>query len=471
VADDPELQSWVDRLLKGKSEEQARARTEIGLILEARGEIEDAEEIYWTNVQARSTDRRAYDRLMAIYRERGDRLSETLVERQLELAFSQAAAATQADADSASDDDEDDRPSALAPGGTGARPVRRLRRLRRTGRDQDLAAPVDLATRRQAAAVRQTASPEVAAPAPAPAISMLGIPTSAGTGRSASAMPPAAPRQEPVQPAMSMLGIPLTQPAAQTSVPARRPAQAVSMQAVPMPTSSHPRSLTPEVMFDGPANAQRAISRRDDRLAEVQRRRVALAPHGRSSLRSGVLIATQPTTIGAFLLASIGAAALIALLLFGFGRSSVANAAPNPAAGLPARCADANIRFPGANDPRAAVAAAYRQNGVDVDANRPGNPRLTPDSAGQVIGGWIGVSLLLDRAGQPTPTLAQWLSQEPGKPSLANALVSGRSINGLLTVDEWAQVQALPASTCEGAFLRDPRNASLAKLVDGVIIR
>ena len=183
------------------------------------------------------------------------------------------------------------------------------------------------------------------------------------------------------------------------------------------------------------------------------------------------MIATQPMTVGAFLLASIGAAALIALLLFGFGRSTVANAAPNPAASLPARCVDANIRFPGANDPRAAVAAAYRQNGVDVDANRPGSPRLTPESAGQVIGGWIGVSLLFERAGQPSPTLAQWLSQEPGKPTLANALVSGRSINGMLTADEWAQVQALPASTCEGAFLRDPRNATLARLVDGIIIR
>ena len=65
-----EIIGWLDILLKGKSEDQAQARTEIAMILEAKGFADDAEEAYWTNVQARSTDRRAYERLIALYQHR-----------------------------------------------------------------------------------------------------------------------------------------------------------------------------------------------------------------------------------------------------------------------------------------------------------------------------------------------------------------------------------------------------------------
>ena len=78
---------WLDVLLKGKPEQQEHARTEIAMILEARGFDDDAEEAYWTNVQARSTDRRAYERLIALYQLRKDRLSESLVRKQLDEVF------------------------------------------------------------------------------------------------------------------------------------------------------------------------------------------------------------------------------------------------------------------------------------------------------------------------------------------------------------------------------------------------
>jgi hypothetical protein len=455
------MQAWVGRLLRGTPDEKARARTEIGLIFEARGQLEDAEETYWTNVQAHVADRRSYERLMTIYRQRGDRLSETLVERQLELAIGEAAAAAEpaANNDAAWNDAPADW---AAPADARVQPLRRLRRRRaHQDQDDDRPTPRGVPARRTGAAPRQPARVEAA---PAPAISMLGILTTSGAARSATALAPVRAAQEPVLPAMSMLGLPVMQGSTPMIGPAPQPAQLARARAL-QPI----QPIVPEVLYDAPAELQGAMFHRAGRLADVQRRRVALSPHGQSSLRRGVQIATQPMTVGAFLLASIGAAAMIALLLFGFGRSSVANAAPNPAASLPARCVDANLRFPGANDPTTAVTAAYRQIGVDVTAIRPGGARLTPDSAGQVIGGWVGISLLLDRAGQPAPTLAEWLSQEPGKPTLANALVSGRSVDGLLTATEWAQVQALPANTCEGAFLRDPRNATLAHLVDGVI--
>ena len=78
-----QILAWLDVLLKGKPDQQAIARTEIAMLLEAKGFAEDAEEAYWTNVQARSTDRRSYDRLIELYQQRKDRLSESLVRRQL----------------------------------------------------------------------------------------------------------------------------------------------------------------------------------------------------------------------------------------------------------------------------------------------------------------------------------------------------------------------------------------------------
>ena len=80
----------MDLLLRGKPDEQAHARTEIGLILEARGDDAAAEDVYWANVQTRASDPRAYQRLLVLYQKRGDRLSETLVLRQMETVFGEA---------------------------------------------------------------------------------------------------------------------------------------------------------------------------------------------------------------------------------------------------------------------------------------------------------------------------------------------------------------------------------------------
>jgi hypothetical protein len=44
IASNSDILAWLDVLLKGKPEQQALARTEIAMILEARGHTEDAEE-------------------------------------------------------------------------------------------------------------------------------------------------------------------------------------------------------------------------------------------------------------------------------------------------------------------------------------------------------------------------------------------------------------------------------------------
>jgi hypothetical protein len=203
------------------------------------------------------------------------------------------------------------------------------------------------------------------------------------------------------------------------------------------------------------------------------RRRASLLPNPggrRFRLSTGGLIALQPMTIVAFLLASFGAAAIISILLITLDRGGVktANAAPLQ---VPARCVDGALRFPGANDPRAAVVAAYKQQGIDVDAARPSGPRLTPDQAELVVGGWMATSLLMEHAGQPAPTLAQWLDPGSDKVTLANAILSGRGLDSMLTPDEWTIARGWPAGDCEGAFLRDGRNAGLVKLVEHVVTK
>lgn len=54
---DPLVQPWLEVLIKGKPDAQARARTEIAMILESKGLDADAEDVYWTNVQARVSRR------------------------------------------------------------------------------------------------------------------------------------------------------------------------------------------------------------------------------------------------------------------------------------------------------------------------------------------------------------------------------------------------------------------------------
>lgn len=406
---------WLDVLLKGKSEDQARARTEIGMILEARGFSDDAEEAYWTNVQSGAADRRAYDRLIVLYQNRKDRLSESLVRRKLEDVFNRPAGATPLASGT----------TASAPGaGSLAMPVgldqaaRPVRRLRSAG-----ATPKGLENPR----LGTVASAQAAAPAPAPS-----------QPRPAPAAQPAGPAPRPGMPR-----------------PAGRP---------PVPTAVAPAPLQAFQDDDDAVPAELVAPGRS-------RRRATLLPNpGRSRFHFNTngLIVLQPMTIAAFLLASFGAAAIISMLILSFDRGSVktANASTLQA---PARCVDGAGRFPGANDPRAAVAAAYKQQGVDVDAPRQGGPRLTPEQAELVIGGWMATSLLLEQGGQSVPTLAQWLDPTSDKATLANAILSGRGLDSMLTPEEWLLMRNWPASTCGGGFVQDPRNQGLVRMIERVV--
>jgi hypothetical protein len=447
---------WLDVLLKGKTEDQARARTEIGIILEERGFADDAEEAYWTNVQAGSADRRAYDRLIALYQSRKDRLSESLVRRKLETVFTRPAGATPLAPSTGS-------PNATAAAGatplqrpaTPAAPAQPVRRLRSAGRP-DGVTPKGLDR------------PRPGTPAPA---------------RPAAPMQPATPARS-VAPAQPSAPVPSAAPAqisrerlaeiaAEAASMAPRTAMARPAGRMPLPSAQRAQAMPVRAMAP---MASEAVPDDDIVSAELaapphSRRRGALLPNPgghRFRLSSGGLIALQPITIAAFLLASFGAAAIISILIISFDRGGVktANAAPLQA---PARCIDGAARFPGANDPRAAVAAAYKQQGVDVDAPRAGGPRLTAEQAELVVGGWLASSLLLEQAGQPVPTLAQWLDPSSDKATLANAILSGRGLDSMLSAEEWLLMRNWGPSTCGGGFLQDPRNAGLVRMIERVV--
>ena len=398
-----EILSWLDVLLKVKPEQQDVARTEIAMILEARGFADDAEEAYWTNVQARAADRRSYERLIALYRLRRDRLSESLVRRQLDEVFAAP-----------------DPP----------RPARALRpaepRAPREPR-QPSNAPVSLA--------RQLTSPSPPAQPTTPGQAIRRLRGARHADEAASPAAPSAPVRQPAPPERAI--VPADPPAVQAT------------EVMPAPS------------FPDPTNG---------------RRRARLLPNPDPSYRryrgqGGGLIALQPAIIFAFVIAAFGAAALIAFLLISWDRGSSSRLSSASSGQVPARCVDASVRFRGANDPRGAVASAYRQQGVDIEAVRPGSPRLTVDQAEQVIGGWIGASLLLDHAGLPAPKLNEWLDTETSRPSLANAVLAGRHLDTMLTPDEWTEIRSWPASNCEGAFVQDPKNAGLVRLMERVVAR
>ena len=88
--DEPNVERWLLLLRDGSEAEQQLARTELGLILEARGLLDEAAEAFERNVAEGTTDRRPYERLAAIARLRGDVAAEARALRGLAELLSPA---------------------------------------------------------------------------------------------------------------------------------------------------------------------------------------------------------------------------------------------------------------------------------------------------------------------------------------------------------------------------------------------
>lgn len=74
---------WLALLRDGTDEERRLARTELGLLLEARGLLDEASEAYERNVADGVADRRPYERLAALAHRRGDAATEARALRAL----------------------------------------------------------------------------------------------------------------------------------------------------------------------------------------------------------------------------------------------------------------------------------------------------------------------------------------------------------------------------------------------------
>ena len=462
---DPLVQRWLGVLLKGKPEDQARARTEIALILESRGHEAEAEEAYWTNVQIRARDRRPYERLIAMYRARRDRLSETLVRRTLDEVFPPPASPAPP---TPHPDEAPDRFSAGAPPSHAAPPSRRPAAIPEPDPDApitpwDAAAATDgtPAPRRpgtDGAVADGRPRPRMAGPPPEASTpplprtddQLLGGHAPSGPSRGDGGTPNAA-RRLTLRSAAHHSG---DGPVLGSGAAPRRRLRRANAAASPATAQSAP---PPEI---------RAAGRSRTRGVGPQANRV----RGRRP---------DALTLIALVLACIGAAGLLAFFMIWPGRPggeatprisvTPAPGAPLGAAGL-ARCGDGAARFPGADNPEEAVLAAYRENGVDVNDPNGATARYVRESARHIVGTWIATTLLAERVGQPAPTLVEWVGTAPEGHTLANALLgAGRSLDAFLTLEQWDEIASSPPNTCEGAFVQNPRNAPLLTLVEDVV--
>jgi hypothetical protein len=143
----------------------------------------------------------------------------------------------------------------------------------------------------------------------------------------------------------------------------------------------------------------------------------------------------------------------------------VPTVAPTP---LPARCADAGLRFPETNDPEGAVRNAYREflarQGVAIDPTSTlfdGLGEAYASRHDEVLAGWMAVILQREHRGLAAFPLADYVASDvivatgPGEYQL-RATVSPQG---------WSEMRAWPAETCEGAFMRSPANAHWVDLM------
>lgn len=426
------------------------------------------------------SDRRAYERLIAFYSARRDRLAETLVRSTLDEVFPPPSLR---DADnlvpethgastaSGSRSDLDPDPP-IAP------------------RDAAAMVPESVPSRRERGASRAPPEDILDSPAVRSALARMGLLVSAPEPTTAT---PTRGDAEDGSSARTSSDRTVARPSAvQTSAmppaaPRRRSRAATNASGT---TASIGTAASARITASAGTNTD--ASTFGDTDAWLAPARPAGGARGRGSPRATRLrgLRFDPVVVLGFILTCIGAAGLVAFLFISFGRPAseagsgggtaqvASNGAPASvaplsgatlgAAGL-ARCEDATARFPGAEDPEVAVLAAYQQNGIDVSDPAGPNGRYVRGAARRIVGSWIGASLLAARAGDPSPTLAEWAGTDPNGHTLTNALLRGRTLDGFLSRGQWDDMQTSPPNTCEGPFMRSPRNAALLALVEGVV--
>jgi hypothetical protein len=143
--------------------------------------------------------------------------------------------------------------------------------------------------------------------------------------------------------------------------------------------------------------------------------------------------------------------------------------APTP---LPERCADAGLRFPETRDPEDAVRTAYRdylvRQGVAIDPNSTlfrGLGEAYASRHGEILAGWIAVTLQRERRGLSTFSLTDYVSSD-----VIVATGPGTyQFRATISPQGWNEIRAWPASSCEGAFIQHPANARWIELMQASV--
>jgi hypothetical protein len=143
--------------------------------------------------------------------------------------------------------------------------------------------------------------------------------------------------------------------------------------------------------------------------------------------------------------------------VFAVGIVVVGIVLPDRSPARSAQCYDAGVRLPEAVNPQAALDEALRSVGVNPNAG--GDPAVQAIRSNKAVldlrtSLWVADTLWAQRNGHGTWSLAEAL-REPLEAQ--TYLAPPTSIPTWI----WAEVASWPPDSCEGAFIRNPRNASL----------
>jgi hypothetical protein len=455
---------WLALLRDGSEEERQLARTELGLILEARGLLDDAAEAYERNVADGVADRRPYERLAALARARGDGPAEARALRALAdvLAPPVPAPTPQPPPPQAGEGEPDESANAGASG------------LDVPGADAPGSIVMPAISIAADADTRDVLEADTAAIVPA----VLAAP------------------DQPVLPHAAV--------DAGAAQPARDAGPSAEDDAAPAPPSARGRKHADEdpgialhhVLESHPEDAHHHPTHRPAERAGqgLSRGMVALAilvsllvvVVGARLVWHGVggddvepeSAAPPPTVAGPVLPPATIELRLIATTPSPLP-SPIATRTPSPTATpsltptpLPPRCADAQLRFPETGDPEEAVRAAFRdyltRQGVTNDPSSSLFAGLGEAYAArhdEVVAGWVGVILQRERRGLPAFPLADFVASD-----VVVAVGPGEyQLRATISPQGWTEMRSWPAETCEGAFMRSPANARWVDLMQASV--
>jgi hypothetical protein len=478
---------WLALLRDGSEEEQQLARTELGLILEARGLWDDAVEAYERNVAAGVSDPRPYERLAALARARGDRATEARTLRALaNILAPQSLERTTLTPDStslqtpATSHEEPAAPAVPEP-------------------------PDTLDTPTEASSVESEAStvPEEATAATAQVLPGVDDePTQRLPGD------PTAPDDQPApSPSAADLAVPADQP------PPPEPEPAPASDAKPRPErrghrqDDQPEDEDPGVALHHVLEMHPEDVRHHTPNAPPQRPPRSMGPAGpgmsRVLVTLALLVPVLVVIVGAALawpaapearpaapptgplLATAAGSPIptVEMRLIAGTVSPLASPSttqvPTPAATptstpapLAARCADVGLRFPEAKDSAAAVRAAYRdyltRQGVTIDAPSPEIVGLGEAYAArheEVVAGWMAVTLQREQRGLASFPLADYVASD-----VVVAVGPGEyQLRATVSPQGWSEIRSWPSETCEGAFMRNPAYAHWVDLMQASV--